>query len=222
MVGKISMTQKSYVPPSFGKTAFHCPYCNVYAHQIWGDIFTNVGRTYDQKDVENTKISACIRCGSYCFWVNEKLIYPAQVVAPAAHQKMPPSVSEYYDEAREVSAVSARAAAALLRIAIKKLCEELGEKDPNLNTAIGNLNEKGLPNAVIKSLDTVRIVGNEGGAHEGEIDLTGKDNSKITNKLFHLINIIVEKTIAEPEQIEEIFSTLPENKKQGVSDRDNK
>lgn len=48
---------------------------------------------------------------------------------------------------------------------------------------------------VIKSLDTVRIVGNEGGAHEGQIDLTGKDNQEIVNTLFWLVNFIVEKPL---------------------------
>ena len=72
------------------------------------------------------------------------------------------------------------------------------------------------------SLDTVRIVGNEGGAHEGQIDLTGKDNEEIVTRLFWLINFIVQKTITEPTEIEATFSSLPEDKKKGVAIRDNK
>ena len=135
---------------------------------------------------------------------------------------MPKTVIEYYDEAREVSAVSARAAAALLRVAAKKLCESLGENEPNLNSAIGKLSKKGLPENVIQSLDTVRIVGNEGGAHEGQIDLTGTDNKEIVDKLFWLINFIVEKTITKPKEIKNLFASMPEDKKQGVAIRDKK
>ena len=77
-----------------------------------------------------------------------------------------------------------------------------------------------MPQTVIKSLDTVRIVGNEGGAHEGQIDLTGKDNEEIVDRLFWLINFIVEKTIAEPSEIENTFNSLPENKRQAAEKRD--
>lgn len=134
---------------------------------------------------------------------------------------MPSQVRKYYDEARLIANLSPRAAAALLRLAAKKLCEELGEHEQNLYQAIRNLKEKDLPEAVVRSLHTVRIVGNEAGAHEGQIDLTDKDNATVVNMLFKLINIIVEKTIAEPKEIEEVFGTLPENKRKAVADRDN-
>ena len=153
-------------------------------------------------------------------WAGKKLVEPQKITVPLAHKDMSESVLEYYNEAREISASSPRAAAALLRIAAKKLCESLGENESNLNRAIGNLSNKGLPENVIKSLDTVRIVGNEGGAHEGLIDLTGEDNKEIVDRLFWLINFIIEKTIAEPNEIKNVFNSLPESKRKAAEKRD--
>ena len=149
------------------------------------------------------------------------MVYPSNTIAPLAASDMPPSVQEYYDEARSIASLSPRAAAALLRIAAKKLCEELGEDEKNLYHAIGNLKKQGLPEEIIRSLDAVRIVGNEGGAHEGQIDLTSGDNEKVVGMLFELVNFIVEKTISDEKRIKEISEWLPENQRKAVTNRDN-
>ena len=177
-------------------------------------------RAQQYKSIDELQLSWCARCGEFSLWLNKRLIHPANITAPRPHTDMPESVLEYYNEAREVSASSSRAAAALLRIAAKKLCEELGEHERNLYRAIGNLSRKGLPQSVIKSLDAVRIVGNEGGAHEGQIDLNGKDNEEIVHKLFWFINFIIEKAITEPREIENTFHALPEEKRQATEKRD--
>ena len=133
---------------------------------------------------------------------------------------MPEDVRKIYEEARDIAGVSARAAAALLRVALEKLTIYLGEKEGNLNTRIKNLKAKGLPEDVIKCLDIVRINANEGGSHSGQIDLENKDNDQIVDILFRLVNFIVEKTISDKKQIDEMFQALPENKKQGIKNRD--
>ena len=226
----MEVSQKYYVAPAFRKSAFHCPLCNVYANQIWlycyhyNEVFSSSdGRgalvSFDNQ-ISQLEVAYCAHCQKFSFWIDQKLAYPPQITAPHAHKDMPESVLEYYNEARDISAGSPRAAAALLRIAAKKLCEYLEEFERNLNRAIGNLSKKGLPESVIKSLDTVRIIGNEGGAHEGQIDLTGEDNKQVVDKLFWLINFIVEKTITDPQEVDNMFASLPEDKKQGVEDRD--
>lgn len=73
---------------------------------------------------------------------------------------------------------------------------------------------------IINSLDIVRIVANEGAAHAGEIDLTGKDGKEIVDKLFWLVNIIVEKIISEPNEIKKQFLKLPQSKLDGIENRD--
>lgn len=210
------MTQQDYTAPKYRGNAFNCPYCRAYAHQRWLDICATASLDYQPLD---SCVSQCACCEKFSYWIEKKLAYPPQCSAPFAAEDMPRPVKKYYDEARLVSTVSARAAAALLRIAVKKLCEHLGESESNLNHAINNLQKKGLPERVIKSLDTVRIVGNEGGAHEGQIDLTGEDNKEIVDKLFWLINFIVQKTITEPKEVDDTFNALPEDKKQGVTSR---
>ena len=218
------MKQEDYTAPEFKKEAFHCSTCNTYANQSWQNAWTEEasGRNnlLGRRNVPEIMKATCAHCKEGSYWINGNLVYPQKVTAPNAHKDMPETVVEYYNEAWEISASSPRAAAALLRTAAKKLCEALGENESNLNQAIGNLSKQGLPPTVIKSLDTVRIVGNEGGAHAGQIDLTGEDNKEIVNRLFWLINFIVEKTITEPGEIENTFLSLPENKRQAAEKRD--
>ena len=198
--------------PEFEKKAFDCPNCSVYASQQWSDIHNNRGF--------NLNAAYCLHCLKSSLWLNGQLMYPKPTKTRPPHKDMPESVLEYYNEAQEVSVYSTRAAAALLRTAAKKLCEELGEEESNLNRAISNLSEKGLPQDIIRSLHIVRIVGNEGGAHEGQIDLSDEDNIEMVDRLFWLVNIIVEKTIGEQKEINRIFGSLPENKRTAIEKRD--
>ena len=204
-----------YIPPGFEKKAFHCPHCNIAAHQHWSVVLGDNGCPID-----DLYVAFCSQCGNYSCWIGQAIVYPPCVTAPPAAEDMPQSVLKLYEEARSIAPFSSRATAALLRLAAEKLCKELGETSKNLNQAIRNLKKKGLPETVTQSLDTVRIVGNEGGAHEGQIDLTDKDNEEVVGKLFKLINIIVEKTITEPKYIAETFGSLPEDKRKAVADRD--
>ncbi len=206
-------------PPSYRGDNFDCPHCGVRASQSWGDLFSN---NKARAETSNLKIAFCEdqECGRFSLWLNGKMIYPREVTAQLAHEKMPEDVREIYNEAREVSSISKRAAAALLRVSLENLTVHLGETRGNLNSRIGNLSKKGLPQSVIDSLDIVRITANEGGSHAGEIDLTGKDTEEVVNRLFWLINFVVEKTIAEPEDIQEMFDGLPEGKKKGIEQRD--
>ena len=243
-----------YIAPELKGTAFNCPRCNAYAHQIWMGLFGGfiekgidilksredfskicpvktiyekahglsggIRKESSQLPVSQSLVSQCMCCKQFSYWINEKLVYPKILTNPPSHVDMPYSVVGYYKEARQIVEDSPRAAAALLRLAAKKLCEELGETEQNLNRAIGNLKKKGLPESVIQSLDSLRITGNEGGAHEGQIDLSGEDNKLLVEKLFQLLNFIVEKTIAEPRNIEETFHSMPEGPKQSVKNRD--
>lgn len=53
------------------------------------------------------------------------MIFPSGSNIPMPHTDMPESVKEIYNEAREIASNSPRAAAALLRLALEKLTEEL-------------------------------------------------------------------------------------------------
>ena len=159
-------------------------------------------------------------CKKLSFWVDEKMVYPSVPSSPPPHEDMPKNVKKTYEEARQVQPASVRASAALLRVSLEQLTAHLGETKGSLNTRIANLKEKGLPSQVIKSLDIVRIYANDGGAHAGVIDLESKDNEDILHRLFMLVNFIVEKTIADNKEIEELTARLPEAKKAGIENRD--
>ena len=161
-------------------------------------------------------------CDKFSFWVDEKMVYPLVPTSPTPHENMPENVKKTYEEARRVQPASVRASAALLRVSLEQLTAHLGETEGSLNTRIANLKEKGLPSQAIKSLDIVRIYANEGGAHAGVIDLESKDNEDILHRLFKLVNFIIEKTIADNKEIEELTAGLPEAKKAGIENRDSK
>ncbi|MEE8079167.1 MAG: DUF4145 domain-containing protein, partial [Pseudomonadales bacterium] len=101
---------------------------------------------------------------------------------------------------------------------VQRLCNELVEKDTNINTAIAELVKKGLPERVQQALDIVRVTGNNA-VHPGQIDV---DNAEVVGKLFELINVITEYTISMPERIGNIYSDLPETALNQIEKRDEK
>ena len=49
-----------------------------------------------------------------------------------------------------------------------------------------------------------------------------RDNRDVANKLFKLVNFIATKLITEPKEIDEIYSSLPSDKLDGIKKRDGK
>lgn len=130
---------------------------------------------------------------------------------------MPEDIRRDYDEASAILGLSPRGAAALLRLAIQKLCKHLGQPGDNINSDIAALVANGLHTVIQKALDTVRVIGNEA-VHPGQIDL--RDNSAVAESLFRLVNMIVEKTISEPKEVDALYALLPEGKRDGIVQRD--
>jgi len=170
--------------------------------------------------VRDAKVATCNHCENISFWIKQKMIFPNMITVPLAHQDMPTNVKELYDEARLVSSLSPRSAATLLRVSLERLTENLGEATGNLNARISRLKAKGLPEQVIKVLDLVRIYGNDG-AHSNQMDMDEQDTPEIVNKLFWMVNYIVEKVITEPDEINAMFKQLPESKIKAIENRDN-
>jgi hypothetical protein len=146
------------------------------------------------------------------------MIFPVgATTAPLPHPDLYLDARDDYEEARSIANSSPRGAAALLRLVIQKVCKQLGESRKDINADIGNLVAKGLPQGVQKALDVVRVVGNNA-VHPGQIDL--RDNPSIAAKLFELVNIIIEKMVSEPAQINALFDDLPEGQKSQIARRD--
>lgn len=147
------------------------------------------------------------------------MIYPKILFVEQPNQDLNEEIKEDYLEAANVLNDSPRSAAAILRLALQKLCKQLGEKGRNINDDIGELVKKGLNPTIQKSLDVLRITGNNA-VHPGELNL--KEDRDRVLKLFRLINFIAEKMITEPKEIDGLYQDLPENSKKDVEKRDGK
>jgi hypothetical protein len=210
--------QQQFVPPKLNLSAFNCPYCDAYAKQDFYDALYEVvpGRVMA---IPATRISICAHCRKFAIWFGPKMIWPSNSPAPLPHQDLPEAIAVDYNEARQVFGASPRGAAALLRLCIQKLCIHFGEPGKDLNADIGALVKKGLNPKIQKSLDVVRVIGNEA-VHPGTIDLS--DQPETALELFKLVNIIVETMISQPKAIDELFKSLPETKRAQIEKRDSR
>ncbi|PMP86825.1 MAG: hypothetical protein C0174_00445 [Thermodesulfobium narugense] len=198
-----------------GKKAFNCPFCDAYAHQEWD--YLGIDRAPRGCEVlKELKVCFCSHCNKFSIWYQHKMIYPEFAGIEPPNGDLDPDIQRDYLEAASILQKSPRGAAALLRLAIQKLMKQLGEKGENLNTDIANLVKKGLPVLVQKSLDILRVIGNEA-VHPGQLDL--RDDQETAEQLFKLVNFIAEQMITEPKKIEEIYNKIPESKKQQIEKR---
>lgn len=226
------MNKDKYFPPKYLEGQFHCPHCEVYSKQHWAWIKSDSVSNYYYDDMPDNlsifderlnkfwKISKCEHCGKYIFWFNGFIIYPNQSFIESPNEDLSDEIKYDYTEASNIVNQSPRAAAALLRLVIQKLCIQLGEKGDNLDTDIGNLVTKGLNIQVQKSLDTLRVVGNNA-VHPGQIDI--RDNKELVYKMFTLINFIADKMITELNEINKLYlDIVPDSAKEHIKERDKK
>jgi hypothetical protein len=213
---------EKYVPPAYQEDGFHCPHCGYYAHQRFTREFIACFPTGSNLDLNRGDVCAaslCQKCNRVCIWHGKKLVVPRVVLGPPPHDDLPAEPKADYEEARSIAADSPRAAAALLRLSLQKLCRALGEPGKDINTDIGSLVKKGLPARIQQALDILRVVGNEC-VHPGTMDL--RDDVETVGKLFALVNLIVQDRITEPKEIDKLYGSLPPEKRKGIEDRDKK
>lgn len=209
--------QGSYLPPEFEKTSFHCPNCGVLAKQIWcAVIFRNHNYGYNGID-EDVKFAVCMHCERKSIWLSGKMINPTTGTVSLPNLDLPEDIRKDYEEARDILNMSPRGSAALLRLAVQKLCKHLGEKGDNINDDIKNLVKKGLSPMIQQSLDIVRVIGNNA-VHPGQIDLT--DDHATATSLFNLLNVIADAMITQPKNIHLLYNSLPQDKLEQIARRD--
>jgi len=222
------MTQ-NYFPPLLGKGEYHCPHCNVYAKQLYAHIHsvTNSGlislvnqhTQFSEQLPKDWVVTKCEHCARLAFWFGDKMIFPKKIIPPLPNPDLSDEIKADYMEAARILSDSPRAAAALLRLGLQKLCIQLKEKGENINEDIKNLVAKGLNPLVQKSLDALRVTGNNA-VHPGEINLSEEPDRVI--KLFYLINFIASKLISEPKEIESFYDQLPSGALKAIENRDKK
>ncbi|MBN3839194.1 DUF4145 domain-containing protein [Burkholderia sp. Ac-20349] len=211
----------TFTPPAFRLNAFTCPHCSAYAHAGWFILNRHNNGNYTQ-----AWISTCSHCTKETLWWADevsdraptgKMVVPAHSIIPLPHPDMPEDVARDYEEARAVSAVSPRAACALLRVAIERLCVALKADGDSINKQIGYLVKQGLNPQIQQALDVVRVVGNNA-VHPGMMD--PDDVADVSNSMFTLVNLIVEDRITRPKTVAVMFAALPEGARKAIEKRD--
>lgn len=220
-----------YIAPVSGLEAYTCPHCGVVARQYhyysheenlsgWDNTSYQkgfwIGNTGNFHEEFSMRYSICEHCKEICLWHFDQMVYPNRGNAPVPNPDMPVDVKKDYEEAASIYTQSPRGAAALLRLAIQKLCVELGGKGKNINDDIKMLVEKRLPEKVQQSLDIVRVIGNNA-VHPGQIDT---DDPEVAGKLFVLLNIITEYMVSMPKRIDDMYTDLPDSSIEQIERRD--
>lgn len=180
---------------------------------------SNNGSLYSRPVVQNCNLSRCYNCKELSIWIHDQIVYPNTKIDIHPNNDLPEKIRSLFEEAREIVDSSPKGAAALLRLSVQYLCKELGESGKNIDKDIASLVGKGLNPLVQQALDVVRVIGNES-VHPGEIDLN--DNKEIAVKLFGLVNLICEQMISHPKQVQQLYGSLPEGKREGIEQRNAK
>lgn len=206
-----------YIAPKLTLDGFNCPYCGAFTHQVWRYNINAYHQNLSMLQLKGLSVATCSKCRENSYWLDDEMIHPSKSIAPLPSYDMPEEVAKDYNEARSIFEKSPKASAALLRLAIQKLCVVLGESGKNINNDIAFLVKKGLPSRIQKALDIVRVVGNNA-VHPGEISID--DNPDIALSLFKLSNLIVDSMITQPKEIDGLFDSLPEGSKKAIEKRD--
>ena len=213
------MTKTAYYPPEYEKKEFNCAYCKVFARQIWSelrvsDLFSEV---YLSSDL--LTVSKCTHCHKWSIWIEESLVYPAQITVEDPNDDMPDEVKKLYRESAQVLSISPRAAAALLRLGLQILLGAVGGDGKNINDDIKKIVALGVEPETQRALDILRVFGNSG-AHPGEIKLD--EDPGLVHKMYGLMNYVTDRLITQKNQINELFEGLPEGIKNQIESRDSK
>jgi hypothetical protein len=169
-------------------------------------------------DLANIFVSQCYSCEQIAIWRHDVLLYPSTRHDVGPNPDLDADIRVDFEEARAVFAASPRAAAALLRLCVQKLCKQLGMPGKKIDDDIGALVVKGLPVAIQQALDLVRVIGNNA-VHPGTINLN--DDRDTAAKLFELVNLIADNQITQPKAIARLFDEkLPAGAKAAIAKRD--
>lgn len=199
-----------YTPPAHQLTAFNCPRCHAYAKQEW--ITSTIFGTATDFDM-----SSCGHCKKSSYWYQKRMIDPDVAGVSPPNADLDDDIQIDYKEAASILSKSPRGAAALLRLAIEKLCQQLGDPKKNLNGNIALLVERGLDKRIQKALDSVRVIGGQA-IHPGVLDL--RDDIPTATTLFFLVNEIAEEMITKPKEIDEFYKKMPQTKRDAIKKRD--
>lgn len=210
-----------YIAPQKDLKRYTCPHCATVSQvKIEQHHFQDDCHSAGHGCISITNrltIHRCVSCGKKIIWNDDEYIYP-DIVPTEPNPDMPESVMQLYKEAGLIASKSPRAACALLRLAVDRLCAEMGVNEGTIDKNIAKLVENGLPVMIQQALDVVRVVGNKA-VHPGQIAFDVDD--KVTaDALMELLNIITDRMISEPKKIEAMYSALPQSTLDAIQRRD--
>ncbi|MGF6727558.1 hypothetical protein P3T43_006950 [Paraburkholderia sp. GAS41] len=172
---------------------------------------------YCDLQLENVHISKCFNCHELAIWLHREMLHPSNGPSVLPNGDLNDDIKRDFNEARSILNLSPRGAAALLRLAVQKLCVQLGETGRNIDTDIASLVKKGLNPKVQQALDIVRVIGNEC-VHPGELDM--RDDAETATQLLLLLNLVAEQMITLPREINALYGKLPQGKRDAITARD--
>ncbi|SOZ48681.1 conserved hypothetical protein [Cupriavidus taiwanensis] len=185
-----------------------------------GEIFlANERQSRYGRALNNLWVSQCYACNALAIWQHKSLLFPASNVRVQPNADLPDDIKRDFREAESILMLSPRGAAALLRLAIQKLCTHLGGPESTIDKNIAWLVGKGLDEHIQQALDAVRVIGNEA-VHPGELDLS--DDMETATSLFGLVNIIAEEMISRKKRVQAVYDKIPAGKRDGIDARNAK
>ena len=152
------------------------------------------------------KLSWCNCCNKQCLWLYGKLIVPDSGDAPLPNEDLSDGIKADYMEAASVLQKSPRAAAALLRLALQKLCKQLGGKGKHIQAGHWPAGER------------KRVVRPRGGCDGLRFALSATTpcirgnwtwrRRETATILFDLINFIAETMLTEPKKRKAFYESV--------------
>ncbi len=209
----MEITHHKTHPPTFEKKAFVCPHCGVLAAQTWSYVVQGLYQYMQPNgsvhpalfELENTTAAKCSNCRHFSLWYYGRMIFPYKGNIEMANPDLPVEALRDYNEAVDVANLSAKSAAALLRLALYKLCRHIAHHD-TLEENVAVLIKRGLPRELEHGLYEVRCLGAYAVA-PGTI--VQEDKLEMAFALFSFINSICDYFITQPKKIHEAVINLP-------------
>ncbi|HEY7317728.1 MAG TPA: DUF4145 domain-containing protein [Candidatus Binatia bacterium] len=172
-----------------------------------GRPFLEVHRQFRSRDVQNVSISYCFNCNDMCLWVYDKLVWPRSASDPEPKLHASPAIQRNDEGGSQTLDASPRGATALLRLAIEKVCKELGEAGERTKDVLESFVQEDVDARVQKVLEAMRII-ESNAVPPAQIGVG--DNRAIGETLSGLVYLICEKMIIEPKHLQAMYTKLRE------------
>ena len=182
------------------------------------EINSNFGSNFHKLVPNGFSIATCSSCSDFTLWVAKDIIYPKKTTLPPPNPDLNEDIRALYLEASSILIDSPKGSTALLRLALQKLLEQVGQSGKNINSDIKALVSEGMSPKIQQALDLLRVIGNNA-VHPGQIDL--EDNAEVAQKLFGILNFIAEELITKPKELEDLYADLiPAETQDHIKQRD--